>query len=104
MPESVAAPQTISNSQLWMYFVAAVSDTFADIEDGAQVFKSLHAAKNAAGRDVGTGRAVTPAVSLGAVDGVWRTNRHGGLLGGMLGARYCGAERLRKEIALAQRL
>jgi hypothetical protein len=104
MIESVNAPRTLSTKQLWMYSAAAVHNVFGAVTHGERVIELLKIAKAAAGRDVGCGRAVTPAVNIDGVAGVWRTNRHGGLLGGILGARYSGNQRLRSEIDVAARL
>ncbi len=46
------------------------------------------------------GRGSARVVRLGAWEGVWRRNRHGGLLGKFRGDRYRSARRLRSEIAL----
>lgn len=104
MTESVAAPRTLISKQLWMYSSAAVNGVFGIIDSGERVIELLNIAKSAAARDVGSGRAVAPAVNIDGVAGVWRTNRHGGLLGGMFGARYAGVDRLRSEIDVANRL
>ena len=60
-----------------MYSSAAVHSVFGEVTTGERVIELLNIAKAAAGRDVGRGRAVTPAVNLDGVAGVWRTNRHG---------------------------
>ena len=104
MDKSVAAPRTLSTKQLWMYSAVAVNDVFGEITTGQRVLDILNKAKLAAARNVGCGRALTPAVNIEGISGVWRTNRHGGLLGGMLGSRYAGTDRLRAEIDVAQRL
>jgi hypothetical protein len=87
-----------------MYSAAAVHSVFGEVTRGERVIELLNIAKSAADRDVGRGRAVTPAVNIDGVAGVWRTNRHGGLLRGILGARYSGNQRLRSEIDVAARL
>jgi hypothetical protein len=104
MTESVAAPRTLSTKQLWMYSASAVDSVFGNVTSGERVIELLNIAKMAAARDVGSGRAMTPAVDIDGISGVWRTNRHGGLLGGMLGARYAGTEHLRAEIDVSNRL
>ena len=104
MIESVNAPRTLSTKQLWMYSSAAVHSVFGAVTRGERVIELLNIAKFAAHRDVGRGRAVTPAVNIDGVAGVWRTNRHGGLFGGIFGARYAGNQRLRSEIDVAARL
>lgn len=52
----------------------------------------------------GTGRAPARHVRLGDRAGVWRQNRHGGLLGGWRGDRYASPRRLADEVALVERL
>jgi len=52
----------------------------------------------------GAGRAPARHLRLGACDGVWRQNRHGGLLGGWRGDRFASPRRLAEEVALVERL
>jgi hypothetical protein len=50
------------------------------------------------------GRGRTRLVALGGHEGVWRVNRHGGLLGGLRGDRYASPARLQDEVTLAGHL
>ncbi|MDP6963592.1 MAG: lipopolysaccharide kinase InaA family protein [Planctomycetota bacterium] len=104
MVESVSTPRTLQTSNLWLYLSAAVEPLFVTCDSGEQFLEVMRAAKTRGGRNVGCGRAVVPAVDFQGVAGVWRTNRHGGLLGGMFGARYAGTKRIRDEIDVASRL
>lgn len=52
----------------------------------------------------GTGRGLARHVQIGDCAGVWRQNRHGGLLGRWRGDRYSSPRRLAKEVALVDRL
>ena len=55
-------------------------------------------------RVLGEGRAAARAVQVQGAAGVWRTNRHGGALAGLLDDRYLGPGRLHAEILLSERL
>lgn len=55
-------------------------------------------------RVLGDGRGQARAVRFHGHAGVWRVNRHGGALGGLLGDRYSGPGRLQREVELAHRL
>lgn len=62
----------------------------------------LEARAHAAGdRVLGTGRGAARGVEIGGRPGVWRVNRHGGLLGGLQGARYRSPDRLAQEVKLS---
>jgi len=61
-------------------------------------------AAEAGDRVLGTGRAPARAVTIGGRNGVWRRNRHGGLLGDLQGDRYRSARRLADEISLSRQL
>ncbi len=52
----------------------------------------------------GLGRGRAPRVDLGGRKGVWRTNRHGGLLGPLLGDRFRDPDRLFREVWLSETL
>lgn len=64
----------------------------------------LEEAAAAADRVLGEGRGAARAVTLQGEPGVWRVNRHGGALGGLLDDRYGGPGRLQEELALSERL
>jgi len=51
-----------------------------------------------------SGRGTVRVVRLGAYEGVWRVNRHGGLLGGLRGDRYRSPARLQSEVTLVGHL
>lgn len=62
----------------------------------------LEARAHAAGdRVLGTGRGAARGLEIGGRRGVWRVNRHGGLLGGLQGARYRSPDRLAREVLLS---
>jgi hypothetical protein len=62
----------------------------------------LEARAHAAGdRVLGTGRGAARGLEIGGRHGVWRVNRHGGLLGGLQGARYRSPDRLAREVLLS---
>ena len=58
----------------------------------------------ACNRVVGVGRALAKQVQIDGLMGVWRTNRHGGILGSLQGDRYFSSYRLACEIRLSQEL
>lgn len=65
----------------------------------------LEAAAVLDGRTLGEGRGAARALDLGPNHhGVWRINRHGGLLGGLQGDRYRNAKRLQEEVVLSEGL
>lgn len=56
------------------------------------------------GRVLGKGRGAARALTIGGRAGVWRHNRHGGVLGDLLGDRYVSSVRLAREVALSSTL
>ncbi|TAH37875.1 MAG: hypothetical protein EYC70_06730 [Planctomycetota bacterium] len=60
--------------------------------------------QRSAAERVGTGRGDARRVRIGARSGVWRVNRHGGLLGGLLDQRHASPARLQQEIELSEQL
>lgn len=82
--------------------VAVVEDADAWLASGE---RKLELAASTEDRVLGTGRGAARAVVLAhGLHGVWRTNRHGGLLGGVRGAGFVDAKRLEQEVALSESL
>lgn len=86
MAQDVAA---VEDAEVWMASGEAKLEQAAAVED----------------RILGTGRGAARAVVLAhGLHGVWRTNRHGGLLGGVRGAGFADAKRLQQEVTLSESL
>ncbi|MBT5120572.1 MAG: hypothetical protein HOM34_07620 [Planctomycetes bacterium] len=67
--------------------------------------RSLAQMARKADRVVGVGRGLARAVDFGSGDvGIWRINRHGGLLGNFLGGIYWSSTRLEAEVLLSDHL
>lgn len=105
MSESATTPRTWSEPHAWLWVapdLAASQDWQLWLADGESELEKLAAAAN---RVLGEGRGDARAVTLdAAAHGVWRTNRHGGMLGGLQGDRYASPERLQQEVELAESL
>jgi hypothetical protein len=108
MPDSAASPHTCSGSHAWLSLAASVAseiDADAWLADGETRLQELaDQADRILGEGRGAARAVTLPAMSGTVAGVWRVNRHGGLLGGLQADRYLDAGRLQQEVALSERL
>ena len=79
-------------------------DALADVSLADWRYSGEAYLRRLAGSTAGQGRGQARRVRLGNYRGVWRTNRHGGLLGGLLGDRYLAPDRLQDEVALSQAL
>jgi hypothetical protein len=108
MPESAASPQTYSDGQAWLSVAPSLlgcEDWNVWLQQGEQRLEQLAQPSN---RVLGTGRGAARAVTFAAHDccehGVWRVNRHGGLLGGLQADRYLDFTRLQQEVALSAQL
>jgi len=91
-------------SRLWVFEGLACSDEGGWegwLVDGEE---RLSVSANAHGKIVGQGRNPVWRVDVGGFRGVWKTHWHGGLLGGILRARYWGVDRLESEVHLAAAL
>lgn len=123
MPESAASPQTYSDSQAWLCVAPSLvggCDWSAWLHEGEALLEELaQQADRILGTGRGAARAVTFTASAAHADaraansvtqhptmehGVWRINRHGGLLGGLQADRYLDASRLQEEVALSAQL
>ena len=105
MSESATTPRTWSEPHAWL-FVAPVLATASGWEDWlSQGEGQLEKLARSADRELGKGRGTARSVVFeNGVAGVWRVNRHGGLLGGLQGDRYLSAERLQQEVELSEAL
>ena len=94
---------TEPHTWLWVAgSLVAGHDWQAWMASGEQQLEQLAATE---GRTLGTGRGAARAVSLDEEHrGVWRINRHGGLLGGLQGDRYRSPKRLQEEVELSEGL
>jgi len=107
MSVEACAPPSWSTPHAWLLLsprLASSLDSKAWLSGGE---KLLAAAAAAAGdRSLGEGRGVARAVSLGqdGCPGVWRTNRHGGLLRKLGDRRYRSPRRLQRETCLVSTL
>ncbi len=85
--------------RLWLAHGLSGEDTSAWLARGEALLEErAHAAGD---RVLGTGRGAARALQIGGRPGVWRVNRHGGLLGGLQGARYRSPDRLAREVLLS---
>ena len=76
------------------------------LQEGETLLEDLAQKAN---RVLGTGRGAARAVAFATADaggenGVWRINRHGGLLGGLQADRYLEPTRLQEEVELSAQL
>lgn len=78
-------------------------DPAAWLAGGAEAL-ALRAAETGGGRVLGEGRGAARALTLGGRLGVWRHNRHGGLMRDLLVDRYVSSVRLAREVALSTEL
>ena len=105
MSESATTPRTWSEPHAWLWVapeLAASQDWKVWLADGELELEKLAAAAH---RVLGEGRGAARAVTLDhQAHGVWRINRHGGLLGGLQGDRYASPDRLQREVELAESL
>lgn len=96
--------QTAPGVRLWLApELAEAEDVAAWLEMGETLLKER---AKAASVVIGGGRGSARRVLLGnpARHGVWRINRHGGLLGGVQGDRYRTPTRLQAELELSEAL
>lgn len=105
MSESSTTPRTWSEPQSWL-FVAPDLAAAGGWEDWLTKGETeLEKLAVAAHRVLGEGRgAARSVVFANGAAGVWRVNRHGGLLGGLQGDRYLSPDRLRQEVELSEAL
>lgn len=89
--------------RLWMAASLEDEDPAAWLAGGAEALE-LRAAETGGGRVLGKGRGAARALTLGGRPGVWRHNRHGGLMRDLLGDRYVSSVRLAREVALSTEL
>jgi hypothetical protein len=82
--------------------VGAAEDPQPWQEEGEALLEKRARAQD---RVLGKGRGAARAITLeDGSHGVWRINRHGGMLGGLQGARYPDAKRLQQEVILSEAL
>jgi len=85
--------------RLWLADGLLGEDTAAWLAGGEALLEAR--ARAAGNRVLGTGRGAARGLEVGGRPGVWRVNRHGGLLGGLQGARYRSPDRLAREVMLS---
>jgi len=105
MSESATTPRTWSEPHAWLFVapdLLASADGSAWLTDGEAHLEKLALAAN---RVLGEGRgAARSVVFTHGAAGVWRVNRHGGMLGNLQGDRYLSPERLQLEVELSEGL
>lgn len=85
--------------RLWLADGLEGEDAAAWLAGGEALLEArVHASGD---RVLGTGRGAARGLEIGGRRGVWRVNRHGGLLGGLQGARYRSPDRLAREVLLS---
>lgn len=85
--------------RLWLADGLEGEDAAAWLAGGEALLEArVHAAGD---RVLGTGRGAARGLEVGGRFGVWRVNRHGGLLGSLQGARYRSPDRLAREVMLS---
>jgi hypothetical protein len=85
--------------RLWLADGLEGEDAAAWLAGGEALLEAR--ARAAGDRVLGTGRGAARGLEIGGRSGVWRVNRHGGLLGGLQGARYRSPDRLAREVLLS---
>lgn len=107
MSVEACAPPSWSNAHAWLMMAPALAEGLSSqawLAEGPALLEQAAAA--AEHRVLGHGRGAARAVSLGpdSLAGVWRTNRHGGLLGRIGERRYRSPRRLQREVCLVSTL
>ena len=93
---------TAPGVRLWLAPAVQPEEMAADwLQRGEKILADRAAA---AGAVLGEGRGLTHRVGVGGLAGVWRLNRHGGMLGSIQGDRYRSPARLATEIQLSESL
>jgi Lipopolysaccharide kinase (Kdo/WaaP) family len=85
--------------RLWLADGLEGEDAAAWLAGGEALLEAR--ARVAGDRVLGTGRGSARGLEVGGRPSVWRVNRHGGLLGGLQGARYRSPDRLAREVLLS---
>ncbi|MCH2101387.1 MAG: hypothetical protein MK209_05655 [Planctomycetes bacterium] len=93
----------LTGRRLWMAATLEGENPAAWLAGGAGLLEK-RTQESGGGRVLGKGRGATRALTVGGFSGVWRHNRHGGLMRDVLGDRYLSSVRLAREIALSHQL
>ena len=91
--------RTTRGRRLWVQ-----TGLLADDELGRWLTAGDERLLEASGSVAGRGRGATRKVTIGGRSGVWRHNRHGGMLGDLLADRFLSTHRLSEELILSETL